>query len=516
MRRGKIYFVGAGPGDPKLITVRGMELLQKADVIVYDRLANPRLLANACDQADLIYCGKDANHHTLSQEEINQLIIREARAGKKVVRLKGGDPCIFGRVGEEAEECVKAEIPFEIVPGITSGIAAPAYAGIPLTHRDYNASLAFVTGHRSQKNETDELNWAELTNIGTLVIYMGVKNLPYICEQLIKHGKRMETPVALVKWGTTDKQQTLVGNLENIVRKVAEAGFTSPSIIIVGEVVRLREKLNWFESKPLFGKQVLYLSDPLKQVSLESLEESGAEWQEQPVAFLEPSVRNPLITRCLERLDRYDWIVFSKPQQAQFFFENLKKRKIDLRKVQAKLLAVGQETAAILNLHGLYPDYTGFFVEELQPQFLLECIRPRPDAHVLVLDHDNEQLMEESHLEGVCFSRMSMYEQVSLPQAETIRQCKKPFDFIFVTSTQTVKYLVECSRFDQTLRRKNILFHSKEVGESLWLHGFENLFPLLDEDTKDRKIQLDLRRNDGDRLFNEKSLREAFVNINTM
>ena len=494
MRSGKIFFVGAGPGDPKLITVRGMELLQKADVIVYDRLANPRLLSFANDQADLIYCGKDANHHTLTQDEINQVIVREAKAGKWVVRLKGGDPCIFGRVGEEAEECVEAQIPFEIVPGITSGIAAPAYAGIPLTHRDYNASLAFVTGHRSQKNEAEDLDWGKLTTIGTLVIYMGVRNLPHICEKLIEHGKNPETPVALVKWGTTNQQKTLVGKLTNIVDKVAEAGFTSPSIIVVGEIVTLREKLNWFESRPLFGKQVLYLSDPLAPITLDSLEELGAEWQEQQIAFLEPAVRSSLVNRYLERLDRYDWIIFSNPKQANFFFENLKRRKIDLRKVQAKLFAVGQETAAILNAHGFYPDYTGFFVEELQPQFLMECIRPRPHTQVLILGQNNGELIEESQVEGICFTKMSMYEQVFFPQAETIRQCKKPFDFIFAASIQTVKYLAECSRFDQPLRRKNILFHSTEVGESLWLNGFENIFPLLGGEEEVRQVKHDLRK----------------------
>lgn len=248
MRAGKVYLVGAGPGDPKLITMRGVELIGRADVIVYDRLVHPSLLAYAQNGAELVYCGKLSGHHSMPQEEINAEIVRHARAGKHVVRLKGGDPFVFGRGGEEAEACVAAGVPFEVVPGVTSGIAAPAYAGIPVTHRDYGSSFAVVTGH-GKAGQPVNIEWEKLAiAVDTLVFYMGVSNLPEIAKQLRLYGRSENTPVALVRWGTyIDRQETLVGTLSNIVAEVERTGFTAPAIIIVGDVVKLREKLAWFE-----------------------------------------------------------------------------------------------------------------------------------------------------------------------------------------------------------------------------------------------------------------------------
>jgi uroporphyrinogen III methyltransferase/synthase len=229
-----------------------------ADCIVYDRLASPQLLSHAKPDVELIYCGKLPDRHTLTQEEINRVLVEKAREGKVVTRLKGGDPSVFGRVGEEAEELVKHDIPYEIVPGITSGIAAPAYAGIPVTHRDFNSSFAIVTGHERPDKTESSINWEKLaTAVETIIFYMGVGNLPFIREQLIKYGRSPKTPVALIRWGTTVDQETLVGTLEDIVEKREAANLTNPAIIIVGEVVRLRDKLQWFEKKPLFGKRVL-------------------------------------------------------------------------------------------------------------------------------------------------------------------------------------------------------------------------------------------------------------------
>lgn len=244
---GKVYLVGAGPGDPDLITVKGMKCIQKADVILYDRLINKELLEHARPDAELIYCGKLPNYHKMQQETINHFLIKHAKNGKTVTRLKGGDPFVFGRGGEEAEALAKHTVDFEIVPGITSGIAAPAYAGIPLTHRDYSGSVAFVTGHR-QSPEAEEIRWESMgKGIDTLAIYMGVKNLPYISEQLVKYGRNEDTPVALVHWGTTEDQQTVTGTLGNIVEKTRRFHITNPTMIVVGEVVRLREKIKWFE-----------------------------------------------------------------------------------------------------------------------------------------------------------------------------------------------------------------------------------------------------------------------------
>ena len=231
----KVFLVGAGPGDPGLITVKGLECIRNADVIIYDYLASPRLLGNAGKDAEIIYVGKKGGEHTLSQEKINDLIVDKAKSGLTVARLKGGDPFIFGRGAEEAEVLIKAGIPFEIVPGVTSAIAAPAYAGIPLTHRKYTSTLAFVTGHEDPSKEESRINWASLSKgIGTIVFLMGVKNLPNIASQLINHGMESDTPVALIRWGTTPNQFTVTGTLDNIVQRVESAGLKSPAIIVVG------------------------------------------------------------------------------------------------------------------------------------------------------------------------------------------------------------------------------------------------------------------------------------------
>ncbi|MFJ8248194.1 uroporphyrinogen-III C-methyltransferase [Peribacillus asahii] len=243
----KVYLVGAGPGDPELITLKAIKCIQQADVILYDRLVNKELLSYAKTGAELIYCGKQPDHHAMTQETIHHFLIRYAKSGKIVTRLKGGDPFVFGRGGEEAEELVKGNIPFEIVPGITSGIAASAYAGIPVTHRDVSSSVAFVTGHHKNDRQENE-KWESLAKgIDTLAIYMGVSNLPYIREQLLKHGKSEDTPIALVHWGTTDIQKTVTGTLATIVDIVREEQIENPSMIIIGEVVRYREKLKWFK-----------------------------------------------------------------------------------------------------------------------------------------------------------------------------------------------------------------------------------------------------------------------------
>ncbi|RXT05806.1 uroporphyrinogen-III C-methyltransferase [Ammoniphilus sp. CFH 90114] len=246
--RGKVYLVGAGPGDPKLITIKGMECIREADVIVYDRLANPVLLDYRKDGAELIYCGKLPHHHTLRQEAINQLLVEKALEGKVVTRLKGGDPCVFGRVGEEAEVLVFNHIEFEIIPGVTSGIAVPAYAGIPVTHRDYGSTFAMVTGQMGRDKEHSEEKWESLARgMDTIAFYMGVANLPHICSQLMKYGRRPETPVAVISWGTTPQQTTVIGTLCTIEEIVELTEVTNPAIILVGEVVRLREKIKWFQ-----------------------------------------------------------------------------------------------------------------------------------------------------------------------------------------------------------------------------------------------------------------------------
>lgn len=255
---GKVYIVGAGPGDPDLISVKGVKCIQQADVILYDRLVNKELLSYAKPEADLIYCGKLPNYHTMKQETIHAFLVKYAKKGKIVTRLKGGDPFVFGRGGEEAEVLAKHSIPFEVVPGITAGIAASAYAGIPVTHRDASTSFAVVTGHRKEGAE-EEVKWENLAKgVDTLAVYMGVSNLPYICEQLLKHGKSEHTPVAMIEWGTTASQRTITGTLGTIVSVAENEQIQNPSMIVIGEVVRFREKIHWFEqtlehSYPLSG-----------------------------------------------------------------------------------------------------------------------------------------------------------------------------------------------------------------------------------------------------------------------
>lgn len=246
---GKVYLVGAGPGDPELITVKGLRCLQTADVILYDRLVNPVLLEHAKVDAKLVYCGKMPNYHTMKQETINHFLVKYAKRGLQVVRLKGGDPFVFGRGGEEAEECRKNDVAFEIVPGITSGIAASAYAGIPVTHRTLSKSFAFITGHQAG-DVAAEHQWSHLANaVDTICVYMGVSHLSSIAKQLIECGKSPQTPVALIHWGTLSEQKTVVGTLETIEEKVKNEGIANPSMIVIGEVVRLHDRLNWFQEE---------------------------------------------------------------------------------------------------------------------------------------------------------------------------------------------------------------------------------------------------------------------------
>jgi uroporphyrin-III C-methyltransferase len=257
---GKVYLVGAGPGDPDLITIKGLKCIQKADVILYDRLVNKGLLEHAKKEATLIYCGKLPKCHTLKQENINLILVKLAKQGKVVTRLKGGDPFVFGRGAEEAEVLAQNRIPFEIVPGITSGIAAPAYAGIPVTHRKIASSFAVVTGH-GEKGKPTNINWSSLAGIDTVLVYMGIGHLGDICHALILHGKAPDTPVALVNRGTTDKQRTITGTLATIVEKAGLEKIDNPSMIVIGEVVRLRDQISWFNELRTHESEMVFADD---------------------------------------------------------------------------------------------------------------------------------------------------------------------------------------------------------------------------------------------------------------
>jgi uroporphyrinogen III methyltransferase/synthase len=330
---GKVYLVGAGPGDPELITLKGLECIKNADVIIYDYLASPGLLKHAREHAEIIYVGKKGGDHTLSQDRINALIAEKAQKGLTVTRLKGGDPFIFGRGGEEAEVLVDARIPFEIIPGVTSAIAAPAYAGIPLTHRKFTSTIAFVTGHEDPSKAESSIDWEAIARgIGTIVFLMGVKNLPHITDRLMHHGMPPETPVALVRWGTTPKQTTVSGTLDTIVERTKAAGLKPPAIIVVGHVVKLREKMQWFETRPLMGKSIV-VTRAREQASdlVQHLSDLGAECLECPTIKVAPPGDVKPLDRAMENLSSYDWLIFTSVNGVNFFFERLFQKNKDVR-----------------------------------------------------------------------------------------------------------------------------------------------------------------------------------------
>jgi uroporphyrinogen III methyltransferase/synthase len=343
-----VYLIGAGPGDPGLISLKGVKCLEKADVVVYDYLSNPRLLVHCRPDAEKIYVGKKGAQHTLEQGDINQLLVDKAADGNIVARLKGGDPFVFGRGGEEAFALKDAGIPFEIVPGITAAVAAPAYAGIPVTHRDQTSTLALITGHEDPTKEESAIDWAKIaTGIGTLAFYMGVKNLPRIVGKLIEHGRSPDTPVALIRWGTMSGQQTVVGTLESIVQRVEEAGLKAPAITLVGEVVKLREGLNWFETRPLFGRKIVVTRSRAQASDfVEEIEALGAEAVEMPTIKIDdPEDFGPL-DEAIDNIGSFDWIVLTSVNAVGRFVDRLFARGGDIRDLKGiKMCAIGTATA---------------------------------------------------------------------------------------------------------------------------------------------------------------------------
>jgi uroporphyrinogen III methyltransferase / synthase len=355
----KVYLVGAGPGDPGLITIKGRQCIENANVIIYDYLASPALLNYAHKDAEIIYVGKKGGDHTLSQDKINALIVNKAKAGSIVCRLKGGDPFIFGRGGEEAEILVANAIPFEVVPGVTSAIAAAAYAGIPLTHRKLTATLAFITGHEDPHKEESSIDWESLAGgIGTLVFFMGVKNLPDITQKLIANGRSPETPVALIRWGTTPSQTTVIGTLDNISERAKQAELKPPAIIVVGEVVQLRKTLKWYETRPLLGKRIVVTRARHQASALvRRLFDLGAECLEFPTIKVVPSDDVAPLDDAVQNLSSYDWIIFTSVNGIQFFFDHLFARNKDVRALHhLNTATIGPATAEKLLEYGLKSD----------------------------------------------------------------------------------------------------------------------------------------------------------------
>ena len=385
-KQGKVFLIGAGPGDPGLLTLKGKEYLSQAEVVVYDRLADPHILAYARPEAELIYVGKASSRHTLKQPEINALLVKLASDGKLVARLKGGDSFVFGRGGEEALELQKAGLPFEFVPGITSAIAVPEYAGIPVTHRHIATSFAVITGHEDPTKGPSSINWQGLaTSVDTLVFLMGVENLQHITSELIAHGRPAATPAALIRWGTHPEQQTLVTTLGRAYDDVQAAHLKPPAIFIVGEVVKLRTELAWFEKKPLFGKTVVVTRARAQASQLtKQLTAAGAKVLEVPAIKLAPPANYAPLDQALQNLSSYQWLIFTSANGVDAFFKRLGLMQLDARALAGCLLAaIGSGTAAALKKYGLHADVVP---ATYQAEDLARALQPhlQPGATVLL------------------------------------------------------------------------------------------------------------------------------------
>ncbi|MEA4858593.1 uroporphyrinogen-III C-methyltransferase [Solidesulfovibrio sp.] len=356
----KVYLLGAGPGDPGLLTLRAKDILSRADVVVYDYLANKAFLDFARPDAEIYYVGKKGGDHTLPQDRINELLVAMAKSGKTVARLKGGDPYVFGRGGEEAEELVAAGCPFEVVPGVTSAVAAPAYAGIPITHRSFCSSVSFITGHEDPTKAESSLNWKAFATSGsTLVFFMGVKNLPHITENLMAAGMPGDTPAALVRWGTTCRHKSLVATLATMPEEAARHGFAPPSLFVVGGVVSLRDTLSWYEKRPLLGQGVV-VTRSREQASdlVRLLADQGACCHEFPALEIAPLADPAPVHAAIDRLFNYDWVIFTSANGVKCFFAAIDAKGLDARAFAGiRLAAIGPATAEALAARGLTADF---------------------------------------------------------------------------------------------------------------------------------------------------------------
>jgi uroporphyrinogen III methyltransferase / synthase len=368
MSSAKVYLIGAGPGDPELITAKGRRLLQQADSVLYDHLANDALLDLAPAHAERVYVGKKKAAHAFTQEEICAMLVERGRRGWNVVRLKGGDPFIFGRGGEEAEALADAGVPFEIVPGVTTPLGIAAYTGIPLTHREHTSAVTFVTGHA-----VDAIDWDRVGMSETLVIFMGLTTFPQIAHELIQRGRPADTPAIAVRWATRPDQETLTGTLTTLPRLIEQNKMKPPATIIVGEVVRLREKLNWYERLPLFGQRIVITRAKAQAETLSSkLAALGADPVELPTIEICPAADYAPLDRAIEDLPSYDWLIFTSVNGVKFFLDRLDRSTADLRAIRARICAIGPATRAAVQALHLKVDLMG---KEYVAEGLLEAFR---------------------------------------------------------------------------------------------------------------------------------------------
>lgn len=450
LRKGRVYLVGAGPGDPKLLTLRGWECLQEADVVLYDYLANPALLSHAAEKAERIYVGRRGKGKYPAQDEINRVLVERARQGKIVVRLKGGDPFVFGRGGEEAEVLAAAGVDFEVVPGVTAAIAAPAYAGIPVTHRTMASTVTFVTGHEDPDKPATVLEWPKLASShGTLVFLMGMKNLRAIVSNLMAEGRAASTPVAIIRWGTRAAQQTVVGTLSDIVVKADVAKLEPPTVIVVGEVVRLRPQLNWFEQRPLFGKRILMTRAKEQAAEMAGLLASyGAEPVEAPTIEIAPPADWAPVDRAIADIGSYRWIIFTSVNGVSRFMTRLRQRGLDARCLAGRTICcIGPRTAEELEPFGIKAD---MIPAEYQAEGVLAALggHPLQGSRVLIprAEVARETLPDELRARGARVDVISVYRTI-IPQTDvkSWRQqlVNRDIHVVTFTSSSTVRNCIE-------------------------------------------------------------------------
>ncbi|MGI9139965.1 MAG: uroporphyrinogen-III C-methyltransferase [Gemmatimonadaceae bacterium] len=454
MSKGKVFLVGAGPGDPGLITVRGRELIDSADAIVYDALANPALLppdAVSAGFPEIFYVGKrGGDKRSITQEDINLLIIRLAREGKRVVRLKGGDPFVFGRGSEEAIACGEAGVACEVVPGITAGIGAPAYAGIPVTHRGMAASVTFVTGSEDPSKLANTTNWEALAKSGsTIVLYMGVKTLPQTTTALLDGGLPSETPAAAIQWGTHSKQRTVVATLGTICDAIERERLKAPVVTVIGWSVLLRDEIAWFEKRPLFGKRIVVTRAADQAPALSGrLRELGAEVLEVPAVRIARLDLGPL-RAALDHLSSYDWLVFTSRNGVSLFWEQLLVSGRDARSLAGlRIAAVGAATAGTLLEHGIAVDV---IPERFVAEGLIEALSAREDvagASVMHVGAEGARDVLRAGLEelGATVTLFPVYRSVPQPEgAENLRAAlaQNEVDLVTLTSASAVSGLID-------------------------------------------------------------------------
>jgi uroporphyrinogen III methyltransferase / synthase len=434
-RPGTVYLVGAGPGDPGLLTVRAVELIRAADVILYDRLIPPEALAHARAHADVIYVGKQGEGPQVPQDDTHRLMLEHAREGRTVVRLKGGDPFVFGRGGEEALVLAGAAVPFEVVPGVTAGIAAPAYAGIPVTHRDAAGGVAFVTGHEDPDKRDSAIDWAALARFpGTLVFYMGVRTLPQIAERLSAEGRPADEPVAVVERGTLPDQRTLLATLADVAERAAAERIRAPAITLVGDVARLRAELAWLEARPLHGRTVAVTRARAQASALAArLRALGATVVEAPAIRI-----RPLDTR-LPPLDGYDLVCVTSPNGADLLLDRLRDAR-DLAGI--RVAAIGPGTARVLRARGVEPDVVP---DRAVAEGLVEALADVPVGRALIARaaEGRDALPDALRARGAVVDIAALYETVAEPLAEETRRAAAAADYILFSSASAVRFYVE-------------------------------------------------------------------------